>query len=65
MSRTRKRVYVRNWEEKGRGGDCCAVGGTHLHTFMMWEESEYSAEGEGTRLAGEAEGLGTHCAAMQ
>ncbi len=27
-------------EVKGRGGDCCAVGGTHLHTFMMWEESE-------------------------
>lgn len=24
---------------KGGGGVCCAVGGTHLHTFMMWEES--------------------------
>lgn len=32
------------------------------HTFMMWEESENSAEGGGAWLVGEAGGLGPHWA---
>lgn len=50
-------------DSSGRGaGYCRVVGGTHLHTFMMWEQS---AEWGGARLVGEAGELGMHWAAMQ
>ena len=39
---------------------------SHIHTFMMWAESEKSAEeGRGARLVGEVGGLGAHWAGME